>query len=86
MGAGLRSEYTSLMRAHFLSAALALLPTVCGPSDDGPPSCTDCNAPQVCATLCFDAGPGVIATGCVTPMDGGYFARDGGPFVECSGY
>jgi len=74
------------MRAMLLSVALVVGPTVCGPAESSTPECASCPSPQVCATLCFDSGPGVIATGCVTPKDGGYVARDGGPFVPCPGY
>jgi hypothetical protein len=77
------------MRALFFSTAALLLgglPTVCGSDEASPPPCPSCNAPEVCATLCLEAGPDIIATGCVSPRDGGYVARDGGPFVACPGY
>jgi hypothetical protein len=74
------------MRALLLAAALTGLPTVCGPTEADAPTCAACEAPNVCATLCFDAGLGVESQGCVLPVDGGYIARDGGPFVSCPGY
>ena len=71
------------MRIFLTAAALALGPTLCGPTNANGPACEPCTAPEVCMTLCADFGSDVVASGCVRPVDGGYVVRDGGPVIAC---
>ncbi len=72
------------MFAGVFALALAAGPTVCGSNGSSTATCGGSCAPtEVCRSLCLDAGDGITAAGCVTPRDGGYVARDGGPFVAC---